>query len=121
MRIDVAKARSEIVQKGMSQIERETALAWAGRAVAAWELYGETGRSGWRDDAVEFASEAVEHSAQSGDDVLLRDVRRAIAEAAGNAFAKRPDFPVPWDPRARQVIRRTTSCRRTDGRFTRCR
>jgi len=68
----VVRGAVEIRQKSLTDIQRETALVWCGRACAARSL----GKPG---DAIEYGHEAVEHAALSGDDELLRRVREALA------------------------------------------
>ena len=75
------EARKEVLG-GKAKIETDTAIKWAGRAVAAWSIYEEDGNLEFRDMATEFASEAIEHAASSGRDEVLRDVRSALAQAS---------------------------------------
>jgi hypothetical protein len=65
-------ALAELQAKSLSQIQRETAITWAYRAKAASAL-------GFSADVVEYAHEAVEHAALTGDDGALADVRSIIA------------------------------------------
>ncbi len=74
-------SRKEVLG-GKASIERATAIKWAGRAIAAWKLYEERREIAWRDDAVEYASEAIEHGAASGSDAVLRTVRHALRRAS---------------------------------------
>ncbi len=61
----------ELRKKTLHQIQVETAYKWSGRACAAALL-------GRMDDAEEYAHEAIEHAALSGDDQLLAaEERRA--------------------------------------------
>lgn len=64
-------ARAEVAEKTQHQIQVETALRWAARAIAATEI-------GRLDDAHEYAHEAVEHGALAGDETL-RAVRAAFS------------------------------------------
>jgi enoyl-CoA hydratase/carnithine racemase len=59
--LDAARAELRITTK--AQINAATAAAWGARAVAAYEFYAQTGDLGWRDHAIEYAHEAIEHSA----------------------------------------------------------
>lgn len=68
----IAKAFDELHAKNLDEIQIETALVWCGRACAAANM-------GLVLDASEYAHEAIEHAALSGDDGLLRDVRAALA------------------------------------------
>lgn len=69
----ITAGMQELSTKSLLTIQRETALKWAGRAVAATVLQR-------HDDAHEFAHEAVEHAALSGDDNLLGFIRRVFAD-----------------------------------------
>lgn len=68
------EALKELQEKGMKQIQVETAAKWCGRAMAA-RMLGLSER-----DVTEFAHEAVEHAALSGDEQVLRTVRIALEE-----------------------------------------
>jgi len=68
------EALEELQEKGMKQIQVETAAKWCGRAMAA-RMLGLSER-----DVTEFAHEAVEHAALSGDEQVLRTVRIALEE-----------------------------------------
>jgi len=68
----VRKGLTDVQGKSLHEIQVETAYVWAGRACAAALL-------GRDDDAHEFAHEAIEHAALSGSDVVLRQVREAMA------------------------------------------
>lgn len=68
------EALAELQEKGMRQIQVETAAKWCGRALAA-RMLGLSER-----DTTEFAHEAVEHAALSGDEQVLRTVRIALEE-----------------------------------------
>jgi hypothetical protein len=70
----VAEALEELQHKTVQDVEYETALKWCGRAVAAMQL-------GLVDDAHEYAHEAMEHAALTGDMPLLMAVRSALTEA----------------------------------------
>jgi len=67
----IEDALEELKRKSLSQIQIETAVKWAGRACAAAML-------GRPDDAEEYAHEAIEHAALSGDMHLLQAVRNAM-------------------------------------------
>ena len=68
------EALTELKGKEMRQIQIETAAKWCGRALAA-RMMGLSER-----DVTEFAHEAVEHAALSGDEQALRTVRIALEE-----------------------------------------
>ena len=67
-------ALAELDKKDMKTIQVETAEKWCGRALAA-KLMGRAER-----DVTEFAHEAVEHAALSGDEAALRTIRIALEE-----------------------------------------
>jgi hypothetical protein len=67
----IEKALKELQQKSLQDIQVETALTWAGRACAAADLNRFT-------DASEYAHEAIEHAALSGNNKLLKAVRDAL-------------------------------------------
>lgn len=68
----VERALAEFRQgKTLRAIQHETALVWAGRAIAAQM----TGRSA---DAIEYAHEAIEHAALSGTPGLLDQLRAVL-------------------------------------------
>jgi len=71
----VDKARSELATKNLTDVQKETARTWAGRALVA----NEQGRVL---DAHEYAHESIEHAALSGDNALLDEIRSAF-NAAG--------------------------------------
>ena len=67
----IEKAAAELRTKTLHDIQVETAKTWAGRACVAAHI-------GLLHDAVEYAHEAIEHAALSGDDKLLVEVRSAM-------------------------------------------
>lgn len=52
----IARARSELTQKTAGEIQRDTAYAWAARALVAYDR-------GWIADANAYGDEAAEHAA----------------------------------------------------------
>jgi hypothetical protein len=66
----IQEARSEIAEKGHAQIELETAIKWGSRAVACFSLYMQTHQPDWRDLAVVYAHEALEHAAGASPEAL---------------------------------------------------
>lgn len=64
----IQTALEELQHKTLLQVQQETALTWAGRACAAAQM-------GLHDNAHEYAHEAIEHAALSGDDRILIDIR----------------------------------------------
>jgi hypothetical protein len=71
IRPHIEKAISELNEKDLKDIHIDTALKWCGRACAAMSLK-------LKQDAVEYAHEAIEHAALSGDDDLLKEIRAAL-------------------------------------------
>lgn len=69
----IRRALDDLKGKSLNQIQVETAMVWCGRACAAAIMGG-------LDDAHEYAHEAIEHAALSGNDPLLRDVRAELAQ-----------------------------------------
>jgi hypothetical protein len=69
----VASADKELQRKTLREIQYETAIKWAGRALVAH-------RMGNHDDAHEYAHEAAEHAALTADvgllDFILTHFRR---------------------------------------------
>ncbi len=68
------EAITELKEKDLKTIQIETAAKWCGRAAAA-KLLGLRER-----DVTEFAHEAIEHAALSGDNETLDIIRRALDE-----------------------------------------
>jgi hypothetical protein len=75
------EARDELQDKTCGQIEFETAVKWAARAVAAMELYRATGHERWLMLCAEYGSEAIEHAGAAGDGYA--DAMRSELHAAG--------------------------------------
>jgi hypothetical protein len=61
----VEQACSELTEKSIGDIHRETALVWAARGLAALRLYQESEEKepAWLADAGEYLHEALEHAA----------------------------------------------------------
>lgn len=57
------KAMSELHQKTIETVQQETAITWAGRALASYALYMETGEIHRLLDASEYEHESLEHAA----------------------------------------------------------
>jgi len=72
------QARADVTTRSLGNIQKETAITWAARAVACLVLYRETHEPKWFSDAEEYYHEAVEHAALSGDDELLNAIRVAV-------------------------------------------
>jgi hypothetical protein len=70
----VHEAVAELHQKSLNTIQVETAFKWGGRALAARAL----GRP--EQEVTEYAHEAIEHAALSGDDNVLKTLRNAFRQ-----------------------------------------
>lgn len=68
------EAMEELAEKDIKQIQVETAAKWCGRALAA-KLMDLPER-----DVTEFAHEAIEHAALSGDEDIFLAVRAALRQ-----------------------------------------
>jgi hypothetical protein len=66
----VEKAKSELKDKTLKEVQIATAITWCGRAIFAADKKSE--------DAIEYAHEAIEHAALSGDDALLKIIREKL-------------------------------------------
>jgi len=60
------KAYDELQSMRNRDIQRTTAITWAGRALAAYQLYMVTASVHYRLDSVDYAHEALEHAALAG-------------------------------------------------------
>lgn len=59
----MSKAMSELSSKTLRQVQYETAIAWAGRALASYERYARTRDLVALLDAQEYEHESREHAA----------------------------------------------------------
>lgn len=71
---DVESALEELRSKSLKTIQCETAMKWAGRAIAAHFLNRPP------EEVTEYAHEAVEHAALCGVDHVLGQIRAAFDE-----------------------------------------
>jgi hypothetical protein len=62
----IEEAKKELLEKTEAQIESETAYKWGSRAIAAYQLFQETGDVKWFLMGEEFRHEAIEHASLSG-------------------------------------------------------
>jgi hypothetical protein len=81
----VDAAKKELLEKDLNKIQEETAYKWAARYAAAIELMQNEesdaiARLSWRDDAIEYYSEAVEHAAQVKDEMFYSTIRMLIGK-----------------------------------------
>ena len=74
-------ARREIRAQSNEDIELKTAINWACRAVACFEVWVETGDLQWRDRGVIAHGEAVEHAASAGPGVADQVIAELTAYA----------------------------------------
>ena len=77
----IRQATLELREKSFEQIEEDTAIAWAGRAIAAYRRIVPGGESEryWRRLALDFAHEAIEHAASAKDGAdLVHTLRRQL-------------------------------------------
>lgn len=82
IRNEIEKAKPVLAIKTLHDIQVETARTWAGRACAA-ALYAKKAvkqeeHRRWMEDAREYAHEALEHAALSGNIGLVVEVKEAI-------------------------------------------
>ena len=68
----IHKAYIEISSKSLHDIQKETAITWSGRAIAAYHLYSSSGRIRNLMDSQEYAHEALEHASLAGPDFYLQ-------------------------------------------------
>jgi hypothetical protein len=79
----IKEARIELLKKSKVQIEKETAIKWAARAIAAYSLFAETQDASFLFNAIEYHHEAVEHAS---DTPLLGDIIAVLNEAQAEAM-----------------------------------
>lgn len=73
LQIDAATqiAKKELSGTPIKAVQIETAIKWCGRALAARAMRR-------REDSHEYAHEALEHAALTGDDAVLKAVQTAL-------------------------------------------
>lgn len=86
------KAVGELQEKTMQQIQHETALTWAGRALASYALFERTGDLQRLLDGEEFGHEATEHASLAGVPGFSDLIASHIHDAREHALAT-------WGPR----------------------
>jgi len=100
----VTSAIVELRAKTLDQVQSETAVAWGHRALAAFQLYRETGDVNFLLDAHEYMHESLEHAALTIDPSVLDEIRPALhqaaAEASQRAISHVTGFIDPSDPYA---------------------
>lgn len=80
--LDLAAARKELLSKSLLDIERATAITWAGRAAACLDLAHEAdtrqGRTIRLREAENYRQEAIEHAAMTEDIPFLQAILAQI-------------------------------------------
>ena len=71
LELSIQHATAELQTVPKTEIERRTAITWAARAISAYRLK-------MYSDVADYAHEAIEHAAVSGDDQLPAYLRAAI-------------------------------------------
>lgn len=79
-------ALAELQSLSIDDVQRATAITWAGRAVAAYALFEQTGNIYRLLDAEEYGHEAIEHAALAGSIVFIEGIRRRIGAAKAHAI-----------------------------------
>jgi hypothetical protein len=79
------KALDELRVQTIDDIQRSTALTWSGRALAAYQLFEETGDIRWLLEASDYAHEGLEHASLHPDPSVIGLVRPALFAAAERA------------------------------------
>lgn len=90
----IEDARQELVEKSYQEIQTETALKWAARAFAAYEIVfrldSEAEQIGWFHVAEEYRHEALEHAALVEDeqtsDHTISTVRMMLSDIRDGAI-----------------------------------
>jgi hypothetical protein len=82
-REEIEEARRELLSKSKAQIEEETAVKWAARAIAAYSIFAESGDLEVFADATEYHHEALEHAS---DTPILGDLLAALNKAKSKAM-----------------------------------
>lgn len=111
--LDLPKARKEIAAKEMVQIERDTAIAWGGRAAASYEcamvvedIHGRL-QCFW--EAENYRQEALEHAAMTEDlrflERLMVEVEAYRAKARDRLEAERAGQRRPARPKNHETDR----------------
>lgn len=79
--IDLDKARTELSQKNMDQIQKETAYTWASRAIVCYEncLNAKGAQQlAWWSLAEEYGTEAKEHSALVENEDVVSQIKKEL-------------------------------------------
>jgi len=79
---EIESAHRELVTKSKEEIEADTARKWCARALAAYQLFMQSGNLRWLNDAITYHGEAIEHAAHAdGDHTMLTFVETALNAA----------------------------------------
>lgn len=78
-------ALGELSTTSITTIQYRTAVTWAGRAMASFQLFQETGDITRLLDGEDFMHEALEHAALSGDEALFITLRGPLVKASEKA------------------------------------
>lgn len=81
----ITTAQHELQFSSLEDVQGQTALTWAGRAIVSYQNYLHSGQNQMLSDACEYHHEALEHAAGAAPGVLelIREPLRQAAEAAG--------------------------------------
>ncbi len=94
--LDLAKAREELLSKTILDIERATAITWAGRAAACFDLAHEAetrqGRQVRLMEAENYRQEALEHAAMTEDIPFLQGI---LQEVDAHKTRREQQHPLP--------------------------
>ncbi len=71
--------REELLARGLNGIHEDSATTWAARALAAKQLFAETGDLKWAAAFADLRHEAIEHAALSEDLRFLDGIRGRLA------------------------------------------
>jgi hypothetical protein len=80
-------AIGELRSSSITAIQWSTAVTWAGRAIASFQLFEEAGDLSRLLDAEDYMHEALEHAALTGDESLLRTLAGPMTTARDRAHA----------------------------------
>lgn len=104
--LDLAKAREELRTTTILEIEKATAITWAGRAAACFDLAHEAetrqGRQVRLMEAENYRQEALEHAAMTEDIPFLQSILR---EVDAHRSRKEQEHPLPGTLRGERPAR----------------
>ncbi len=79
------QALGELSSTSIEAIQFSTAVTWAGRAMASFQIFHQTGDIDRLLDGLDFMHEALEHASLSGDPALLDVLRGPLVAASERA------------------------------------